>query len=209
MNNDIVVSDFGFPEYLPFDAVLHSGESASSYHNRYPEDWARLTMEALTESGMQNEVVYFMRSAWLRSPQFNTVFWEGDQLVSWDANDGLKNAILGALSSGISGHSITHTDIGGYNVAFYNDSVCSGCTYVRSEELLSRWSEMAAFGAGLFRTHIGSSTSTLNFNVYDSDSSIAHFAEFATIYAALNEYRSHLISEAMTNGLPLIRLLLL
>lgn len=122
--------------------------------------------------------------------------------MSWDSNDGLKNVVLGALSSGLSGHTISHSDIGGYNVAMYDEP---GCTFLRTEELLSRWSELATFGAGLFRTHIGSSTTTLNFQVYDSDSSLAHFAEFASIYGALKAYRDSLIEVAITEGLPLIR----
>jgi alpha-glucosidase len=198
------MADFG--EYLPFDAVLYSGESAASYHNRYPEDWAKLTMEVLTDQGRDKDVLFFMRSAWLRSPTYNSIFWEGDQLVSWDINDGLKNVVLGALSSGLSGHTITHSDIGGYNVAIYDeDSGCSNCTYLRTEELLSRWTELSTFGAGLFRTHIGSSTTKLNFQVYDTDSSLAHFAEFANIYGELRLYRDMLLNEAINSGLPLIR----
>ena len=130
------------------------------------------------------------------------VFWEGDQLVSWDADDGLKSAILGALSSGMTGHSITHTDIGGYNVVEPSDAPYS---YLRTEELLSRWTEFAAFSAGLFRTHIGSSRSKLNFNVYESKSSMAHFAVFSQIYAHLKSYRSMLMEEAVNSGTPMIR----
>ena len=194
------MADFG--EYLPFDAVLHSGEDAASYHNRYPEDWAKLTFEVLQENGRDNDVLYFMRSAWLRSPKYNSVFWEGDQLVNWDADDGLQSVILGALSGGISGHTITHSDIGGYTVTKYP---VPGCTYMRTEELLNRWTELTAFGAGLFRTHIGSSTSSENFNVYDSPETIAHFAKFAGIFAALKPYRDGLIKDAVELGLPLMR----
>lgn len=194
------MADFG--EYLPFDAVLFSGESAASYHNRYPQEWARLTAEVLSENDLQNEVLFFMRSAWLQSPTFNSVFWEGDQLVSWDEHDGLKSAVLGALSGGISGHAISHTDIGGYTVVV---EPLPGCTFLRTEELFNRWAEFSAFGAGLFRTHVGSSTSSDNFNVYDSPASMTHFAEFASVYAALMPYRNSLIEEAMASGVPLIR----
>src|SRR5690606_33426195 len=34
-----------FSEWLPFDAVLHSGENATTYHNQYMVDWARLNRE--------------------------------------------------------------------------------------------------------------------------------------------------------------------
>jgi alpha-glucosidase (family GH31 glycosyl hydrolase) len=39
--------------------------------------------------------MYFMRSAWIQSPRFAPVFWLGDQLVSWDSNDGLRSALTG------------------------------------------------------------------------------------------------------------------
>jgi sulfoquinovosidase len=182
--------------------VYDSGESAASYHNRYPEEWAKLTMEVLQESNREDDILFFMRSAWMKSPTYNSIFWEGDQLVNWDENDGLKNVVLGALSGGLSGHSISHSDIGGYTVTSYP---VPGCTYMRTEELLNRWTELSTFGAGLFRTHVGSSTSTDNFNVYDSAASIAHFAEFANIYGALKPYRDTLIAEAISSGLPLIR----
>lgn len=188
--------------FVPSCLTSYSGESAASYHNRYPEEWAKLTMEVLQENNREDDILFFMRSAWMKSPQYNSIFWEGDQLVTWDENDGLKNVVLGALSGGLSGHSISHSDIGGYTVTSYD---VPGCTFMRSEELLNRWTELSTFGAGLFRTHVGSSTSTENFNVYDSPASISHFAEFASIYGALKPYRDTLISEAVESGLPLIR----
>lgn len=139
------MADFG--EYLPFDAVLYDrGVDAAAYHNRYPEEWAKLNYDAIQEAEQEglisplneepdgpnkcllnddsilrlsrkaSDVVYFMRSAWLQSPAYTTLFWLGDQLVNWDEHDGLKSAIVGALSSGLSGHSLTHSDIGGYTM---------------------------------------------------------------------------------------------
>jgi alpha-glucosidase (family GH31 glycosyl hydrolase) len=190
------MADFG--EYLPFDAQLYSGQPASEYHNIYPQDWAKLNLEVLEEMNLSTENFYFMRSAWMKSPQYNAIFWEGDQLISWDEYDGLKSVITGALSSGLCGHTISHSDIGGYNVNF-------DYGYVRDEEILSRWSELTAFGAGLFRTHIGSSTDSRNFQVYESDSSLRHFKKFTDIYKQLRDYRKGLIDEAGESGLPLIR----
>jgi alpha-glucosidase (family GH31 glycosyl hydrolase) len=93
------------------------------------------------------DVVFFMRSAWIQSPRYAPVFWLGDQLVSWDSNDGLRSALTGALSSGLVGHAITHSDIGGYTV---ETSLGADMYYVRTPELLQRWSEMGAFGFGEF-----------------------------------------------------------
>jgi alpha-glucosidase len=134
--------DFG--EYLPFDAQLYSGQPASSYHNQYPQDWAAVNMAAIKEAHA-DDALFFVRSAWLKSPASVPVFWLGDQLVSWDGDDGLKSAITGALSAGLTGHAVTHSDIGGYNVV---TSYGPSMYYVRSPELLKRWSEFAAFGSG-------------------------------------------------------------
>ena len=70
-------------------------------------------MKAVSE--LPERPVYFMRSAWTKSPSAVPVFWLGDQLISYDANDGLKSVVTGALSSGLTGQAITHSDIGGYN----------------------------------------------------------------------------------------------
>jgi alpha-glucosidase (family GH31 glycosyl hydrolase) len=56
-----------------------------------------------------------------------------------------------AISSGFGGHSLTHSDIGGYNAEMHlndSDSSSANMTYIRTPELLKRWTEMAAFGFG-------------------------------------------------------------
>lgn len=58
---------------------------------------------------------------------------------------------------------------------------------------------------GLFRTHIGSSTSPVDAQVYDSAESMAHFAEFAGVFGQLKDYRLELMREAAETGHPLVR----
>ena len=55
------MADFG--EYIPADAVVYSGESAETYHNRYTVEWARINREACVEAGAEDMFV-FMRSAY-------------------------------------------------------------------------------------------------------------------------------------------------
>lgn len=174
------MNDFG--EYLPFDAVLFDGTLAEIYHNYYPQAWAKLTSDAVAEILKQDDIVYFMRSGWLQSPKYNSMFWMGDQLIDWDAHDGLRSTLLAAFSGGLVGYSFTHSDIGGYTVV---DQLGPFFNYSRSPELLKRWTEFAAFGSSLFRTHIGSSV-TGNAQVYNDDESIAHFSKFAGIFGNLS-----------------------
>ncbi|MBA3616535.1 MAG: alpha-glucosidase, partial [Rubrobacteraceae bacterium] len=105
------MADFG--EGLPYDAVLFSGADPRSYHARYAEEWARVNREAIGEAGRGDDIVFFNRSGYTKSPRYSPLFWVGDQLVDWDEHDGIKSAVTGLLSSGLSGYSLEHSDIGG------------------------------------------------------------------------------------------------
>lgn len=194
--------DFG--EYLPFDAELYSKEDAKSAHNKYPVLWAKLVSEAIEEMNESDDLVFFMRSGYTHSSLYsnNNIFWLGDQLISYDGFDGMKTLIPAALSVGLSGMAWVHSDIGGYNSLFSNSS--SGMYFVRDGEILMRWTEFAAFGSSLFRTHVGSSMSSVNAQVYDSEESLKHFRKFSMIYGNLSEYRFELMDIAISSGRPLM-----
>eukprot|EP01040_Poterioochromonas_malhamensis_P009899 gene9899-10754_t len=196
------MADFG--EYLPFDALLFDGRSGAQYHNLYPEEWGRINAEAVAEAehemNLNREIMFFSRSGWMRAPAHISLFWLGDQMVSWDGCDGLQSTILASLTSGLSGHSLVHSDIGGQTshiTPFYR--------LVRSEELLLRWIEISAFGSAVFRTHVGLSISPLNAQIYSSQRILNHFAHFSQIFHALKPYRQQLMREAAEKGWPLIR----
>ena len=190
------MADFG--EGLPHDAVLSSGESAASYHNRYAEEWARLNREAIREAGHEDDAVFFSRSGYTRSPRYSTLFWIGDQLVSWDRHDGIKTAVTGLLSSGISGYSLNHSDTGGYTAVSSTIK-----NYHRSKELLLRWIELSAFNV-VFRTHEGNKPE-VNHQIYTDDETLRHFSRFAKLYKAWKPYRMDLVEEASRTGLPVVR----
>ena len=169
------MADFG--EGLPYDAVLFSGADPKSYHNRYAEEWAELNREAIREAGRGEDIVFFNRSGYTRSPGESTLFWLGDQLVDWDEHDGIKSAVTGLLSSGLSGYSLEHSDIGGYTTIDHRL-----LKYHRSKELLMRWTELAAFTT-VFRTHEGNRPK-VNHQIYSDEVTLRHFSHFAKVYAA-------------------------
>src|SRR5215212_5549970 len=169
------MADFG--EGLPYDAVLFSGADPRSYHDRYAEEWARVNREAIDEAGRGDDIVFFNRSGYTKSPRYSTLFWVGDQLVDWDEHDGIKSAVTGLLSSGLSGYSLEHSDIGGYT-AIDNPLL----EYHRSKELLLRWIELGAFTT-VFRTHEGN-IPEVNHQIYSDKETLLHFARFAKVYAA-------------------------
>jgi alpha-glucosidase len=190
------MADFG--EGLPYDAVLSSGADPKSYHNRYAEEWAEVNREAIREAGRENDIVFFNRSGYTRSPGESTLFWLGDQLVSWDEHDGIKSVVTGLLSSGLSGYSLEHSDIGGYTAIDH-----PLLEYHRSKELLMRWTELGAFTT-VFRTHEGNRPED-NHQIYSDQETLEHFSRFARVYAAWKPYRGELVREAAETGLPVVR----
>ena len=187
-----------FAEGLPYDAVLHSGADPESYHNRYAEEWAEVNREAVRELDREDEIVFFNRSGFTRSPGHSTLFWLGDQMVTWDDHDGIKTALTGMLTSGLSGYSLQHSDIGGYTAI---DTF--PFRYHRSKELLQRWTELAAF-TPVFRTHEGNRPE-VNHQIYTDRETLRHFSRLVKVYAAWEPYRRGLIEEAADTGLPVVR----
>jgi alpha-glucosidase len=190
------MADFG--EALPWDAVLASGEPAASAHNRWPVEWARLNREVIEAAGRGSDALFFTRAGFTRSPAFSTLFWEGDQLVSWDAHDGIKSAVVGLLSGGLSGFALNHSDIGGYT------TIDRPLVRVRrSRELLWRWTELGAFQV-VFRNHEGS-LPRANHQWNDDIETLRHFTRFAKVWAAWGFYREELVREAARTGAPVVR----
>jgi alpha-glucosidase (family GH31 glycosyl hydrolase) len=119
-------------------------------------------------------------------------------LVTFDGDDGMKSAIKGMISAGFSGYSLNHSDIGGYTTisAWIKN-------WYRSEDLLLRWMEMAAF-TPVFRTHEGNQPEN-NVQFYSNPTTLEHFSTFAKVYQALAFYREELMVEAAQLGYPLVR----
>lgn len=192
--------DYG--EWLPLDAVLFSGEDAFNYHNQYAVDWTRLNREAIQEAGREGDIVFFSRSGALGSAAYSTLFWAGDQMVDWGEHDGLPSAVCALITSGLSGITLNHSDIGGYTTL---DNLF--IKVKRDEELLKRWIEFAAF-TPVFRTHEGLKPES-NIQVYSSESMTNFFSHFGQLHWALKDYLKELNIEATDKGIPVVRALLL
>jgi alpha-glucosidase len=198
------MNDFG--EALPFDGKIHGGDPAA-WHNRYPEEWARVAREAIDESGHGDEMVFFDRSGFTRSPGHATLFWLGDQVQSWDEYSGIKAAVVGLLSGGVSGFSLLHSDTGGYDSFQFKLLGHEIPIVARSPDLLMRWTELNAFTAVL-RTHEGLEPAVAaQFDT--SAETLAHMQRFAKVYKGLAPYRKRLVAEAAGHGYPVVRHLFL
>jgi sulfoquinovosidase len=199
------MADFG--EALPFDGKLYRNADPAVWHNRYPEEWAKVNREAIQEAGRGDDIVFFSRSGFTQSATYSTLFWLGDQMETWDEYDGIKTAVVGLLSGGVSGFSLLHSDTGGYvslgvKVVGHKIPVIA-----RTSELLQRWMELSAFTA-VFRTHQGLDPAIeAQFDTTPAD--MTHLARFAKVYKGLAAYRKGLVAEAAHSGHPVVRHLFL
>ncbi len=187
------MADFG--EYLPTDdIVLASGKSAMLEHNHWPALWAKCNFDAVSERGKLGDVLYFMRAGGIGSQKYCTLLWAGDQSVDFSRHDGLCTVICAALSSGMSGCGLNHSDIGGYTSLYDN---------LRTKELFLRWAEMAAFTPVMI-THEGNRPDT-NFQYYDDEDCMEQLARLTGIYTMLAPYIKELVKENSTKGTPVQR----
>lgn len=192
------MADFG--EALPWDAVLHSGISAEVYHNQYPVYWARINREAIQEAKKEGKIAFFSRSAFQGSSQYVPLYWAGDQMTSWQKNDGLRSIVPALTSSGISGMAINHADVGGF-AGFWK---IGGLFQMRrSKKLLQRHIELGAF-TPVYRTHEGILPKK-NAQVYSDKSLSAFYAKFSQLRKELVPYLKTLNLEASQKGYPMVR----
>lgn len=186
------MADFG--EYLPTDCKLSNGLSAEIMHNAWPAMWAKINYEAVKEAGKLEEIVYFMRAGFTGTQKYCTLIWAGDQSVDFSLDDGLASVIPAALSVGMTGNGLSHSDIGGYTSLHGNK---------RNRELLLRWAEMAAF-TPVMRTHEGNRPDD-NYQ-YDGDiGAMKFFGRMTDIYTALKPYMKTLVEENSKFGIPVQR----
>lgn len=192
-----------FAEAMPFDSKLYNNADPYYWHNHYTEKWAEVNRQAINESGRDsNNFVFFNRSGFAQSPSYSTLFWMGDQMQTWDKYDGIKTALTGMLSGGISGFSLIHNDIGGYN-AFTDTIFGHGISIARTKEMLMRWQELNIFNA-VYRTHEGLNPK-ISVQYYSDNETMGHFTRCTKIFKALSFYRKQLIQQAADSGYPMIR----
>jgi len=183
-----------FAEYLPTDAVLYNGQDPRLVHNTWPVRWAKCQEEAIAESGLTDEIFYFVRAGYTGSGHHAKIMWNGDQHVDWSRDYGIGSIVNSQLSLGLSGIGNSHSDIGGYTTFG---------RMIRSKELLLRWTEMNAFSM-IMRSHEGNQPQKNH--QFDSDEeTMNHVAKFSRIYEGLKAYHLAVDIENHESGMPSVR----
>jgi sulfoquinovosidase len=170
---------------------LADGSDPMEMHNRWPVLWAEVNAMALESRGKTGEALFFMRAGFSGVQAHCPLLWAGDQSVDFTRHDGIGTVITAALSAGLVGNAYSHSDCGGYTSLHGN---------VRTEELMQRWCELAAF-APVMRSHEGNRPDD-NLQYDSSPELLSCFARWSRVHAHLAPYVRHLCDEASDLGLP-------
>ncbi len=183
-----------FAEFLPTDCVLFDKSDPELTHNLYPVLWAEVNRQAIEEAGVSKECFFFSRSGYLGSASVMDMSWAGDQMVNWDADDGLASVVPAAISLGLCGIPYWHSDMGGYTTLGW---------VKRSRTLAIRWAELAVFSP-FMRSHEGNKPER-NVQYYDDEDLIRKIGFLVALHDALHPYLQSLEEEYQRTGLPFIR----
>ena len=83
------------------------------------------------------------------------------------------------MNGGLSGFTLTHSDIGGYT----NIKDVNGSSYMRTETLLKRWIEMVTFSDVIMRSH--PSNIPESEQLWSKVESLLHLKKFVDIHYVL------------------------
>ena len=184
--------DYG--EYVPVDAVPHSGMSGQEFHNLSPTLWNKLNYDVVKEENLLNKIIYFTRSGFTGSSAYTMMQFSGDQRVDWDKKVGLPTIIPSSINMGVCGIGYYHFDLGCYTT--YRE-------YKRTKELFMRSAEIAAFTM-LMRTHEGNRPDS-NWQFDSDEETLDHLSKMVTIHVHLTPYLKYLSREYQDDGIPPIR----
>lgn len=184
--------DYG--EYVPTNAVFHSGISGEEFHNYSPTIWTKVNYDALKEEKILNNVIFFTRSGYTGTSKYSVIHFSGDQRVDWDEKVGLPSVIPGAINMGLCGIGYYHFDIGCYTT--YGN-------YRRTKELFMRSAEIAVFSM-LMRTHEGNRPD-VNWQFDSDNDTLDHLAKMVKIHVLLKPYLIKLSEEYQNDGIPPFR----
>ncbi|HEX8498681.1 MAG TPA: TIM-barrel domain-containing protein [Actinomycetales bacterium] len=182
---------------LPMDAQVARGTPATE-HNRWPRRWAELTDEACRRGGVPDCLVLH-DSADERTAAWARGFVQAEQVTGWSQQDGLASVVPARLSAGLSGLTHVSSGVGGWSSPPV--PVVGGPR--RTDELLSRWAELEAFGP-LLRSEDGDRPADLP-QVHDSPARRAAFVRATRLFAATAAYRRQAMAAAEATGVPVVR----
>ncbi len=174
--------------YIPTTAVYFDGRTGVEMQNGYATEYHKTIWNVLGTNG-----VLFARSGFTGSQAYPG-YWAGDNEPNFGQDNGLQSVVVAAQSAAMSGYSTWASDIGGYQ----NSNVSSTPT-----NLFMRWTQFGAFSP-LMQMHRQISANNQYPWSYGADA-LTNYQFYAKLHTALFPYIYSYAKQASTNGLPIIR----
>lgn len=176
----VLKADYG--DRIPADAVFFNGQTGATMHNLFVMLYTQAVFEAVRE--VKGTGMVWRRPGYIGSQRYPGT-WAGDTQPTWE---GMKSALRGGLSAGISGEAFWGNDIGGFNGK-------------RTEpELYTRWAQFGLF-APLSRFH---GTTPREPWSYDAQTE-AIVTKYARLRYRLMPYLLQSAKESTETGVPIMR----
>ncbi|MFB9325487.1 alpha-xylosidase [Paenibacillus aurantiacus] len=186
MGVDCFKTDFG--ERIPTDVVYYDGSDPVKMHNYYTQLYNKAVFEVLEEKLGKNEAMLFARSATAGGQQF-PVHWGGDCSATYAS---MAETIRGGLSLGLSGFGFWSHDISGFEST-------------ASPDIYKRW---VAFGLLSSHSRLHGNESYRVPWLFDEEA-VDVLRRFTKLKSALMPYLFGAAVEASTQGLPMMRAMVL
>ena len=182
------------PPYIPTTAAYADGRTGLEMQNGYCVEYHKTVSGVLGANG-----ILFARSGFTGTGAY-PAGWPGDNQPNYSQTNGLQSVITAGDSAALSGFSIWGHDIGGYqNANFESDRA----------DLFMRWTQYGAFSP-LMQMHRNVDPSNLQQYPWGyGAAALANFVSYAKLHTQLFPYIYTYAKEASTDGLPLIRPLVL
>lgn len=184
-----------------FEDSTFAAGPGMSIHNTYPSLFARAVSGVLRDL-RGDDYTLMLRTGFAGSQRDTYGLWAADQISS---EEGLRQAIRMAQTSGVSGFPIWGSDVGGYSghitdLAF-GSTPASTSRMIPSPELFIRWAQLGAISP-IFE--VGGAGRHAEFWNYGPET-VARFRKFATLHYELFPYLYERARRAAATGEPILR----
>ncbi len=184
----------GVNTYIPTTAVYADGRTGIEMRNGYCVEYHRAAWNVLGTNG-----VLFARSGFTGSQAYPGC-WAGDNQPNFGDANGLPSVVIAGETAAMSGFAIWASDIGGYQNSNFGSSTTN---------LFMRWAQFGAFSP-LMQMHRQVDTSNLQqFPWGYGPDALTNYLFYTKLHTALFPYLYSYATQASTNGLPIIRPLVL
>lgn len=180
--------------YVPKSAVYFDGRTGVEMQNGYAVEYHKTIWNVLGTNG-----VLFARSGFAGSQAYPG-YWAGDNEPNFGQENGLQSVIVAGQSAAMCGYSTWGHDIGGYQNTAFSSSLTN---------LFMRWTQFGALSP-LMQMHrqVGSPVASQYPWGYGAEA-LANYRFYARLHTALFPYIYSYATQASTNGLPIMRPLVL